>query len=110
MLGAGRIDAYQAVKMAQEMKLENGNVIVQNRDFYRFDFRLERALNSITLKEQIFKEDATVDFTARNKIVIKPNSYFKPNENGFIKLSINPKIPNEECFPTPPKKYDPIYK
>ncbi|MEZ4779896.1 MAG: S8/S53 family peptidase [Flavobacteriaceae bacterium] len=110
MLGAGRIDAYQAVKMAQEMKFENGNVIVSNRTFYRFNFKLERALNTITIENEGFTEDATVDFSARKKIIIKPNSHFKPNAKGFIKLSINPEIPNEECFPTPPKKYSPIYK
>ncbi|MCB0457193.1 MAG: S8/S53 family peptidase [Flavobacteriaceae bacterium] len=110
MLGSGRIDAYQAVKMAQEMKLEQGNVQVQNRNFYRFDFRLERALNTITIKDQVFREETTVDFTARKKIIIKPNSHFKPNSKGFIKLFINPEIPQEECFPTPPKKYVSIYK
>ncbi len=110
MLGAGRLDAYKAVKMANDMKNLNGNIIIKDREFYRFDFKIERAQHNITIQNQTFREDASVDFKARNAIILKPNTHLKPNATGKIKLAIDPNISNKECEPQPPKKYDRIFK
>lgn len=110
MLGAGRLDAYKAVKMANDMKDSKGNITISDRDFYRFDFKIERALNTITIQNQTFREDATVDFKARNAITLMPNTHLKPNATGKIELSIDPNISDQECEPRPPKKYDRIIK
>lgn len=78
---------------------------ISNRDFYRFDFTLSSAQNSIEIKNQTFREDATVDFKAKNQIILKPGTHLKPNTNGFIKLAIDPNISPKQCRPSPIKKY-----
>lgn len=110
MMGAGRLDTYKAVKMANDLKDKHGNVLISDRDFYRFDFRIERALNTITIQNQIFRERATVDFKAKKAIFLKPKTHLKPSGDSKIRLSINPAIPTEPCEPKPPKKYEPIFK
>ncbi len=110
MLGAGRLDTYKAVKMAKEMKDLKGNTVISGRDFYRFEFKLERALNTITIQNQTFRENASVDFKARKAIILKPNTRLRPNASTKIKLSIDPNIPTVECEPKPPKKYDRLFK
>lgn len=102
LLGAGRADAYKAVKMAHEMQLPKGTVSVQGRDFYRFDFKLFSSPHTIEIKNQTFRDSATVDFTARKHIVLKPGTKLQPDKNGRIKLSIDPNLPTEACFPTKP--------
>ena len=109
-LGSGRVDAYRAVKMARETKALFGNLEIENRDFYRFNFKIENAPYNITLRNQTFRDSSTVDFKARNSIVLKPNTALRPDKLGFMKLSIDPDIPTEECFPKPPKQYVDIYK
>lgn len=105
LMGAGRVNAYRAVKMSQEMKNPEETVYIANRDFYRFEFVLSSAQNNIEIKNQVFREEATVDFKAKNQITLKAGTHLKPNKKGFIKLSIDPTIAPKECEPTPPKKY-----
>lgn len=109
MMGAGRLDTYKAVKMANDMKDIKGNVLISDRDFYRFDFKIERALNTITIKDQTFRGNASVDFKARKAIILKPNTHLKPNAEIKIKLSIDPNISTAECEPKPPKKYERLF-
>ena len=100
-LGAGRIDAYKAVKMAEEMQLEQGIVNVSDRDFYRFHFELYSSPYQIAIKNQVFRDSATVNFKARKSIRLS-NTKLSPDTQGFIKLSIDPNLPTEECFPKKP--------
>lgn len=102
-LGAGRIDAYKAVKMAHQMQLDTGTVDVTGRDFYRFDFKLNSSPYQIVIHNQTFRDSSTVDFKARKRIHLKPNTHLKPDSTGFVKLSIDPLLPTEECFPKPVK-------
>lgn len=103
-LGAGRLDAYQAVKMAHDMQLEKGTVTVSGRDFYRFDFKLFSSPYQIDIHNQTFRDSATVDFSARKRIHLKANTHLKPDQNGTIHLRINPDLPLEKCFPKTPVK------
>ncbi len=100
-LGAGRIDAYKAVKMAHEMQVDTGIVAVTGRDFYRFDFKLYSSPYQIDIHNQVFRDSSTVDFKARKSIHLKPNTHLKPDSTGFVKLSIDPSLPIAECFPKP---------
>lgn len=109
-LGAGRVDAYKAVKMAHEMQLEKGIVDISGRDFYRFDFTLFSSPYQIDISKQTFRDSTTVDFKARKRILLKPGTSLKPDKNGFVKLSIDPTLPTEECFPKPPKKWPKLEK
>ena len=107
-LGAGRVDAYAAVKMSKDAKEPDGEVLIQDREFSRFHFRLKNAANTIRVANQTFKDSATVDFTARNGIVLKPNTVLKPDPTGYIKLSVNPEISTASCEQKPPKAYEMI--
>lgn len=100
-LGAGRVDAYKAVKMAYDMQLQKGIVEVKDRDFYRFDFKLFSSPYQIELENQTFRDSSTVDFKARKRIQLKPGTQLAPDKNGFVKLAIDPTLPTEECFPKP---------
>lgn len=107
-LGAGRVDAYKAVKMARDMKEIMGTVTIENRDFYRFDFRLKNSPYDIVIQNQTFRDSAIVDFKARNKIVLKPGTRLAPDNSGNIRLAIDPGLPTLECYPSPPKVSDGI--
>ncbi|MFT7072312.1 MAG: hypothetical protein ACJAX3_001288 [Patiriisocius sp.] len=107
MLGAGRLNTYRAVLMSSQMKDPLTNVTVKNRDFYRFDFTLSSAPNKIIIKNQTFRENATVDFKSKNGIILKPGTHLKPNKKGFIKLVSDPSIIVDTCEKKTPKKYVP---
>jgi len=100
-LGAGRVDAYKAVKMAHEMQLDSGVVTISGRDFYRFEFELYSSPYQIDIFNQTFRDSTTVDFKARKRIHLKPGTRLSPDKNGLVKLSIDPTMPTEECFPKP---------
>lgn len=114
MLGAGRLNTYRAVAMSKKMATKESNVIVENRDFYRFEFNLTSAPNIITIKNQTFRDAATVNFKAKNGIVLKPGTHLKPNEKGSITLKTDPSITLKPCEAQPVKKYGPwkeaVYK
>ena len=76
-MGAGRVNAYRAVKMSEQMKDPLGKVVISNRDFYRFDFTLSSVQNTIEIKNQSFRDATTVDFKAKNKIIVKPGTHLK---------------------------------
>ena len=109
-LGAGRINAYRAVKMARETKELFGNVMVSNRDMYRYHYRLENAPYEITVKNQTFRDSASVRFKARNAIYLKPGTTLRPDKTSSMHFSITPTTSTAECFPEPPKIYERIYK
>lgn len=107
-LGAGRVDAYAAVKMARDMKEPMGTVTISGRDFYRFRFRLQHAPYRIEIKDQTFRDLARVNFTARDQIKLLPGTRLAPGTTGYCVLRTDPTIPNDECFPKPVKSYNPV--
>ncbi len=68
-MGAGRVNAYRAVKMSEQMKDPLATVGISNRDFYRFDFTLSSAQNSIEIKNQTVREYATIALTEKKQII-----------------------------------------
>ncbi len=95
-LGAGRLDAFKAVKMAFEMSKPFGTVIVEDRNLYRnWFYKLESAPYSINLKNNVFKLASKVKFFARNNINIESGDYI-PN-TGYIDLQINPNLVPNDC-------------
>lgn len=108
-LGAGRVDAYKALKMARDMKELMGKVEINGRDFHRFDFRLRNAPYDISIRNATFRDSSTVDFKARNSIVLQPGTRLAPDTLGSIKLTIDPDLPTAECFPKEPKKYESVF-
>ncbi len=109
-LGAGRVDAYKAVKMARDMKELMGKVEIHGRDFSRFDFRLKHAPYIIEIHNQTFRDSARVDFRARKRITLSAGTRLAPDSSGSILLGIDPTTSTAECFPEPVKEYVSVFE
>ena len=91
-IGAGALNTGDAVEFVNEMKKPNGDAIIDNHIFNRFDFKLDKINYNLTIQNITFKDDCKVDFTAKNQIHLLPNTNLKPNTVGSTHLSINPNI------------------
>jgi len=88
-LGAGKIDAYEAVKMAKAMKDEFGVVEVKDRLLYRpWFYKLDTAPYKIEMTNNSMIDGAKVKFRARDNIVILSGDYSPVA--GYIELFIDP--------------------
>lgn len=75
-LGAGKLDAYEAVKMAKDMADATGTVEVKDRILYRpWFYKLETAPYNIKMTNNNISKESKVKFKARNNIEITDNSF-----------------------------------
>lgn len=93
-IGAGALDTGDAVEFVNEMKKINGNAVIDNHIFNRFNFKLDKINNNLKIENVTFRDNCTAEFTAKNQIQVKGNSntVFKPNATGLVTLKINPNI------------------
>lgn len=103
-LGAGKLEIGDSVDFVNQMIQPNGNAIIDNHIFNRFNFKLEKINNILTINNIVFRDKNTSDFTSKNEINIT-NSDFRPNSNGYVNLKINPSI---TICPTSPKNPNPL--
>lgn len=87
-MGAGKLEVGDTVEFVDEMKKYNGNAVVDNHIFNRFELTLTHVNNQLSIENITFKEKCKADFTARNIIDIT-KSDFKPNEDGFVDLKLD---------------------
>ena len=99
-VGAGRLESNEAVTLVNEMKKINGNAVIDNHIFNRFNFKLDKINNNLKIENVTFKDYCVADFTAKNQIQVKGNSatVFKPNASGLVVLKIDPTI-SISCTP-----------
>ncbi|MGX7668383.1 S8 family serine peptidase [Flavobacterium pedocola] len=97
-IGSGKLEIYPAVDFVDEMRKTNGNAVIDNHVFNRFEFELYKINNRLTINDVDFVDDAKADFKARNVIEITVRSDFRPNENGFVDLRIDENI-SIDCTP-----------
>ncbi len=90
-MGAGRLNALDAVDMAKDMALPFGSVEVKNRIIDRWDFILKTSPYEINLINNLVTNNATLNFTARNDIDVLSGDY-NPTGTGFVDLKINNSI------------------
>ena len=90
-IGAGRLDAFKAVDMSNQMSLEYGIVNVKNRIIDRWDFVLKNNPFNIVLENNKVIDEATLDFIAKNSIEILSGDYF-PSLSGFVDLKVDSAI------------------
>lgn len=88
-IGSGKLEAGDSVEFVHEMMSSNGNALIDGQDFWRFDFDLKHINNNLTISNQIFRDQNTSNFTAKNSIEVLANSDMKPNSSGFIDLNID---------------------
>lgn len=79
-LGAGRVDAGKATKIAWQMNPANGGeVVIQDRSFDKWDFELVNSPESILIKNESFTQEANVKFKAKKNIVLEENVLLAPD-------------------------------
>lgn len=90
-LGAGRLDAFKAVEMANEMAKPFGTVLVEDRNLYRgWFYKLETAPFEIKMLNNNITQASKVKFLARDNIEIISGDY-RPG-TGYVDLQINPSL------------------
>ncbi len=98
-LGAGRLDAYEAVKMAKEMADTFGTVEVKDRILYRsWFYKLETAPYEIKMSNNDVSGGSKLKFKARNNIEILSGNY-QPDTGGYVELSIDGTLSLDCPFP-----------
>lgn len=93
--GAGMMNTGRAVKMVFDMFAEKEPVKIENQNFNRWNFKLT-ALSEVIMRNQVFKESASLNLTSKRRITIAKNTVLKPNSNGKIHLKIDPTL-KKEC-------------
>lgn len=88
-VGAGKLEIGDAVNFVNEMTKSNGNAVLKNHVFNRFDFFLPKINNKLSIENIIFKENCKANFIARNSIEAITGSDFYPNSSGIIDLKID---------------------
>lgn len=96
MYGSGMLQTGDAVEMVYQLYNEKEIAYIDNQDFSRWDFKLTSLSKEIIIKNQKFRDSATLNLTSKNKIVIKENTVLKPGIGGSISLKINPNL-EKEC-------------
>jgi hypothetical protein len=97
-LGAGMLDAYEAVKMSKDMADDFGSVEVKDRILYRWFYKLETAPYEIKMANNDVTGNARLKFRARNNIEVLSGDYY-PETGGYIDLSIDSTLPLDNCPP-----------
>ena len=99
-LGAGRLDAYEAVKMANDMAQPLGTVEVKNRILYRpWFYKLDTAPYEIKMINNDVSGGSKLKFRARNNIEIVSGDY-TPTTGGYIDLQIDENLQLNDCPPS----------
>ncbi|MEM9679548.1 MAG: S8 family serine peptidase [Bacteroidota bacterium] len=104
-LGAGKLDAYEAVKMAKDMAEPFGTVEVKNRILYRpWFYKLDTAPYEIKMTNNDVSAGSKLKFRARNNIEILSGEY-APGTGGYIDLAIDTTLVLNDCpaRPTAPQ-------
>ena len=99
-LGAGKLDAYRAVKMAKDMSDKYGTVEIKDRILYRWFYKLETAPYNIRMKNNDITENARLKFKARHRIKLESGHYY-PKKDGYINLKIDKDLTLNNCSPRP---------
>ncbi len=87
--GSGSMNSFKAVKMANQMNLSSGNVIVENQIFERWYFPLKSSPFEITVRNQIFRDAAIVDFQAKSAIYLEPGVELNPSTSGYAEFLVD---------------------
>lgn len=93
--GSGLLQTGKAVKMVYDMFAMNKIAIIENQKFSRWDFKVT-ANNPIRIQNQEFTENATLQLTSKDQIIIGENTVLRPNATGSLHFKIDPKL-KKEC-------------
>lgn len=94
--GVGLLKTGSAVKMVYDLYNENETATIENQKFSRWDFKITAFSKKVLIQNQNFTKEATLNLTAKNKIIIGENTILKPSKNGSIILRIDPTL-EKDC-------------
>lgn len=77
--GSGSLNTFRAVQMVKNMITVNDTVFVENQVFSRWNFILESAPERIYVRNEVFKDSASVVFKAKEEIVLSENVDLNPS-------------------------------
>lgn len=86
--GSGKLETGDSVEFTYESMISDGTAIIDNQDFWRFNFDLSRISNNLRISNLILRQTNTSKFKAKNSIDVIGNSDFNPT-TGFIDLSVD---------------------
>ena len=95
LYGAGMLHTGRAVKLVHDLHSPSEIAYIENQDFSRWDFKITATSKEVVIRNQKFREDATLELASKNSIVIGENTALKPKRDGKIYLKIDPSIKNE---------------
>lgn len=95
MYGAGLLQTGDAVEMVYQLYNEKETAFIDDQDFSRWDFKITAHSKEVVIRNQTFTEEATFQLTAKNKIIIQPNTVLKPGSSGKIALRIQSDLVKE---------------
>ncbi|GAA0871188.1 hypothetical protein GCM10009117_03340 [Gangjinia marincola] len=101
-IGTGKLEVGKSVLLTDELNRADGQALVEDHIFYRYDFSLNKIMNNLTLNNVAFIEDASVSFTSKNSIYLGEGTILSPNSTTEIVLNIDENITNT-CIPTSSK-------
>lgn len=86
-VGSGKLEIGKSVIFVDEMMKTNGNAVIENHTFTRFDFDLSRINNKLSMNNVVFRDGNTSSFTAKSNIEIT-NADFRPNSTGNMDFKV----------------------
>ncbi|MAZ73976.1 MAG: hypothetical protein CMC70_12605 [Flavobacteriaceae bacterium] len=94
--GAGALSTGNTIKLLYSLYTEDAVSVIENQDFSRWDFTVRSFSEKTIIRNQKFREDATLELTATQQVVLEPGTHLKPNTEGGILLKIDPTL-TKEC-------------
>lgn len=96
MYGSGILQTGDAVEMVFRLYNEKEIAYIEKQDFSRWDFKITAHSKEVRIQNQKFTDRASLLLTAKQKVVIGPNTTLKPGSKGFVVIKIDPEI-EKEC-------------
>lgn len=94
--GSGALHTGRAVKMTHDLISPSEEVIIENQFFDRWDFVVNALSKQVRIRNQVFALDASLQLTAKQKIVLKPGTSLSSTNAKGIVLRIDPELEKQE--------------
>ena len=96
LYGSGMLNVGKAVEMVYKLYAEGETAYIQDQKFKRWDFKITSYAENVTIRNQEFTENATLNLRSKSSITVGPNTVLRPNSKGSVQLKIDPLL-EKEC-------------
>ena len=87
--GAGALNTGKAVELVYNLYREENIATISDQHFDRWDFNLTALSKEVILQDITFEKEANLELTAKQAIVLKPNTILKPTKDSSMHLIID---------------------